>query len=341
MTLDNLTQLQKIAIEGEVSSALNTAKHNPEILYRIYVMLKNAPKEIAEYIIEIVRNITDIREETLNRVLLEVSAKTVPVWLWIDRTIADIKLSITLAEADGMICKADLDKKLAQKNVVKSAFVSFCRSAAIESPEAAKELCLHILNEEPLELDFLSDTCFALIEEINELVMSEKIPEDIIHRNFDIRNILSYKVETQVLDKINNPPKRHRRVKKQELKVNTDLNNITKDSQVKLEFQKVLDDDEITVYAASLPEIKDGFLSEAVSHAVTQILNEQLKTDKAKKVEEREEEYAVIKQYNGSDISSTLRTCKTEAEAEEFKGKLEKQFPELMKTCTIKIKKVK
>ena len=36
MTLENLTQLQKIAIEGEVAAALSTAKHNPEILYRIY-----------------------------------------------------------------------------------------------------------------------------------------------------------------------------------------------------------------------------------------------------------------------------------------------------------------
>ena len=31
----------------------------------------------------------------------------------------------------------------------------------------------------------------------------------------------------------------------------------------------------------------------------------------------------------------------TEAEAEEFKGKIEKQYPELMKTCTLKVKKVK
>lgn len=343
MTLENLTQLQKIAIEGEVAAALSTAKHNPEILYRIYTMLKNAPKDISEYVIDTVHNITELKEADLNRVILEVSAETVPVWLWIERTVADIKLSLTLAEADGMICKADLDKKEAQRKIVKSAFVVFCRSTAIESPSTAKELCYYILNEEPLELDFLSDTCFALIEEINELPDKGKIPDDIIHRNFDIRNTLSYRVETQVLEKLNKLTNRTK-TKKQNLKVNTDLPNVQPKERTEInlgELKKVIDDEEVTVYAAELPELQGGFLSEAVSHAIAQILNDQLKTDKAKKAEEREEQYAVVKEYKGTDITSTLRTCKTEAEAEEFKGKIEKQYPELMKTCTLKVKKVK
>ena len=328
MTLENLTQLQKIAIEGEVASALTTAKHNPEILYRIYTMLKKAPKDIGEYILDVSRDITSIDEELFNKVVLEVSSDSVPVWLWIDRTVADIKLSLTLAEADGMICKAEIDKKLAQKKVIKSAFVSFCRTAAMTYPAAARELCYHIMNEEPLALDFLGDTCFALIEEINELPEKDKVPEEIIHMTFDVRNTLSYRIETQVLEKLNKAKAR----KSKATKVNEDK---------KLELQKVIDDEEVTAYAASLPEVgKDGFLAEAVTNVIAQVLNDQLKTDKAKRVEAREAQYAVVKEYKGSDISSTLRTFKTEAEAEGFKDKIESQFPELLKSCTIKIKRM-
>lgn len=328
MTLENLTQLQKIAIEGEVAGALSTAKHNAEILYRIYVMLKNAPKEITEYIIEAVRNVTSLDETLIDKVILEVSANTVPVWLWIDRIVADIKLSITLAEADGMICKADLDKKLVQKKVVKSAFVSLCRNAAIISPESAIQLCKHIIDEESLTLDFLEDACFALIEEIRELPSKDTVPDEIIHKNFDIRNTLSYKIETQVLDALNK--QENKEVKKRKVQ-----------KKLKADFEKILDDDEITVYAAKLPELGDGFLADAVSHAITQVLNDQLKTDKAKKAEALERQYAVVKEYDGSDISSTLKVCKTEEEAEAFKDKLEKQYPELMKTCKIKVVRVR
>lgn len=334
MTLDNLTQLQKIAIEGEVASALTTAKHNPEILYRIYTMLKKAPKDIGEYIIEISKELLSIEEKLFNKVMLEVSSDSIPVWLWIDRTVADIKLSLTLAEADGMICEAEIDKKLSQKKVIKSAFVTFCRSAAILYPAAARELCYHILNEESLALDFLSDACFALIEEINELPEKDKIPEELMSMSFDIRNTLSYRIETRALEQFNKAKK------VEKTQSNKDVNK-TVDTKKQLEFQKVISDEEVTVYAASLPEVKDGgFLAESVTNAITKILNEQLKTRNAMKAEAREAQYAVVKEYKGSDISSTLKTCKTEQEAEEFKGKLEEQFPELLKSCTIKIKRM-
>ena len=94
---DNLTQLQKIALEGEVSKALITARHNPEVLYRLYILLTKAPQDITPTIIEIFKEIVDIKEELVDRVVLEVSSGRLPMWLWIDRVIADIKLSISLA----------------------------------------------------------------------------------------------------------------------------------------------------------------------------------------------------------------------------------------------------
>ena len=39
MTLENLTQFQKIALEGEIAKAIATARHDPDILYKYYIML--------------------------------------------------------------------------------------------------------------------------------------------------------------------------------------------------------------------------------------------------------------------------------------------------------------
>ena len=73
MELENLTQLQKAAIEGEVAKAYSSAKHNEEILYRLYTMLKSAPKDTITYIIEITQEMIEIKEELINKVILETS----------------------------------------------------------------------------------------------------------------------------------------------------------------------------------------------------------------------------------------------------------------------------
>ena len=96
MNLDNLTQLQKIAIEGEVAQALYTAIHDEDVLYRLYVILKKTPKELGYYVLEVMRNLTSIKEEKLYKVIAEVSSDEFPLWIWINKVIADIKFSLGL-----------------------------------------------------------------------------------------------------------------------------------------------------------------------------------------------------------------------------------------------------
>ena len=303
MTLDNLTQLQKIAIEGEVAQALSSARHNPEILYRLYIILQNAPKEISEYVVSIVKDLTDIPETDLNRVRLELSAKEFPLWLWIKRTVADIKMSLILALAETLISDASIDKKTTQQKIIKSAFICFCRSVAMMSPKAAKELCQHVLDEECTELDYLSDACFSLLAEVNELTDNGEIPDMLLHKAFDIRNMLSYKIETEVIEALS----------KRDDRANSGV-------EADKENGKKVD------------------LNEIVDKVMTRVLNNGLSKPRATK---DTTEYAVVKKYEGNNITSVLRTFKTEEEAEAFKGKIEKDYPELTKTCSLNIIRIK
>ena len=340
MNLENLTQLQKAAIEGEVAKVYASTRHNAEVLYRLYTMLKNAPKETTSYILEVTRDLVDIKEELIDRVVLEAKVEEPPLWLWIDKTIADIKLSLKLAVAEGMICDVDVNKKLMQQKIVRSAFVSFGRKIALACTKAAKELCRHIIEKEPLELDFLSDICFSLMAEIDELPPTETMTDAVFHSEFDIRNMLNFRIEKEIMEKRNSRDERDHEVEKQAKEINSKMEKAINEAIVMPVSEAHDDSMDATVYAVKMAvNESEGFMAEAVSKVMKQILDEQLKTEKAMKA--KEAKYAVIKEYANSPVASTLRTFDTEAEAESYKEKLEESFPELMKSCTLKVKKVK
>ena len=303
MTLDNLTQLQKTAIEGEVAKALSTARHNPEILYRVYAIMRNIPKELQGYVSEIIKEFVELSPSMLKRVTLEAVAEEVPIWLWIDKVVADVKLSIKLASMDGMICEAEADKKLMQKKIVKSAFVFFVRKTAMTCTKAARDLCRHVLDEEGLELDFLGDVCFSLIAEIDELEQSNVMPLDTFHTEFDIRDLLSFKVETNVIES-------HDEAQEQEV-----------------ETQKTSPED----FVEDLNKA-----SETLNKIVIELLGQSTPSEK-----EKPEKYAVTKEYANSPVSTTLKTFNTEAEANSYKEQIEENYPDLMKSCKLKVKKVR
>jgi hypothetical protein len=322
MTLDNLTQFQKIALEGEIAKAISTAKHDPEILYRYYVILKKSPKEIIGFIKEIVRDLVDIDQELLDKVALEAMVDEAPVWLWIDRVIADIKLSITLACAD-QIGHLSMDKKVMQKKILKSCFIFFCRKCSMLSVSAVRRLCTHIIEEEPIDLDFLEDSCFALLEQLSQLPEDKEINPDLVHCAFDIRDMMSYKVETDVLEKLSNAPLN---VEKAE-----DIANILND--------KLEDDNEssdmVHVATIDLSKVNDtSDVSKVISDRIAEILNQQLKSEKATK---QEEKWTVYKNYGGYETA--LRTFDSEKEADDFIDNIVKSFPELKNSCKFNKKK--
>lgn len=312
ISLDNITQLQKIAIEGEIAKALSTARHDEEILYRYYVILKQAPKEISYLLVQIIRDMVDIKQELLDRVALEVSLDITPLWIWVNRTVADLKLSLKLACAD-QIGSASMDRKGLQKKLMKSSFVYFVRSVAMMSPTAAITLCNHILNEEPVELDFLEDACFALLTEVGELDVDEKVNEAVLGTTFDISKILSYKVETSVIEKRN---------QRDTEETNGDIKTSDKtDRRTK-----------ITSTQLNLDSSEPVDISQLLQKTIAEILEAQTKTE-----DKTSGKFIVVKEYEGCDVSTPLRECNSEEEAEKFIESMKKQFPELVKTVRFKI----
>ena len=332
MTLEFLTQYQKVALEGEVARNISTARHNPEVLFRYYIMLKKAPKEVIGYIKEVTKELVEIDANTLNKVELEALADTVPLWIWEDRVIADIKLGISLACAE-QIGTASLNKKLVQKKILKSAFIAFCREGAVICPSAIIGLCRKILDDESIELGFLEDTCFSMIEQVQQ-VPDKPVTENILMHVLDLRShMMSYQTETEILDKLSVSPL-----------ITETIDDIKKQFKEavkpKVPKQKsmmvmVAEDDEIAKEISQAKSTDE--VANILSDKISQIFNEHLKSPKAMKPQIAEK-WAVYKNYR--DCETVLRTFNSEKEADDFIGLLEKQYPELLNTCTFEKKRI-
>ena len=286
MSLDNLTQLQKIAIEGEVAQALYTSIHDEDVLYRLYTILKKTPKELGYYVLEIVKNLTDISEEKLYKTIAEVSSDEFPTWIWTSKVVADIKFSLKVATAEKNISEAKISKKEIQQKILTSAFVHYCRSIAVQSPEAATKLCEAVLADETSKVEFLGSTCFSLLEEIKELPPKKKIPEKILHTSINVQNILSYNIETQLVEG-----------EKTTAKLKSEATE-----KLKKDIERLM--------------------------------------EKQSKLEQRSTDiiptkYSVVKYYKEIGVSTTLKSFGTEEEAIQYIELINKNFPDLTKTCEL------
>ena len=286
MSMDNFTQLQKIALEGEIAKAIGTSKHDAEILCRLYIILKKAPKELGSYVIEIVKDLTHISEELIDRTIAEVSSNEFPLWLWTDKVIADMKFSLRVSCSESVLSEGKMDKKEVQQKVILSAFIFYCRQVALISSVAVRELCLKILDDETGKLDFLKATCFTTLSDIKDLPEGIEIPDEILVSSIDLQNILSYKLETDIITK--------------------------------------------------LDEESDTPLKDIVEKVLRE--KEQEESKQSKKPKENKVHYSVIKYYTECGVSTTLKTFKTEEEAEQFLELIKKQFPDIQKTCKLFIK---
>ena len=342
MTLENSTQAQKIAIEGEVAKALVTAKHNAEILYRIYTIIKSAPKDVSLYVIEVAKKLLNINDLKLNKLLLEVSNDDLPYWVWLERIAEDLKLSVNMAMAEGMLCMGDIDKKLAQQMIVKSVFVYYCRSVATISPAAAIKLCRYILEEESLSLGFLSEVCFALINDISGLPHeNEKLPKEIFHSSLDPKDMLSFSLETKILDDLNKTDKKKTiRKKRTSKKEQLDLSKMAEEGQLKIEPLET-GIDSIHAFKIEAPINSDLDQAKAVAEQINDVIAKLLNEQISKKAPEKHERYAVVKKFKGEKDSLTIKTFDSPEEAEDFIKTIKKEYPTMYKNCEITIEKVK
>ena len=60
-----------------------------------------------------------------------------------------------------------------------------------------------VIDKEGLALDFLTDVCFTLINEISELPETTEVTENLFQSSFNVQDILSYRFEKEIIEKRN------------------------------------------------------------------------------------------------------------------------------------------
>lgn len=304
---NNLTYMQQIALEGEVAYAVSTAFHNADLKLRIYLILKELKKDFRNYVIKAIKEITTFPEGELERVLWEINQNELPLWLWIEKCIADIKMSMYRGELTySPECNLAINKRQAKLNLVRSAFSKFIREVSMCSSKAARELVTKVMEDN--ELDFLHPSCVFYLEEIKVLEEfrppKTRIPRTIMEKVFNIKSILSFVIETEALEQADKFSEETTN------KSNKTMNNSEKEEN----GQKFL-----------------NTLEAAISSLIEDLPNKENKT------ENKKTKYIVVKKFTGSNFQVPLRDFNTRSEALTFLDEIAKNFPELKKTCTFDI----
>lgn len=307
MSLEQLTQLQKVAVEGEVAYIVSTAAHDAEIKMRIYFVLKEVEDMFKPFLYEAFKEAVTFDPEIVDRIYMETKTDTVPVWLWKEKAIADIKESLLLADTGMLSPKISVDKLYVRRRIVESAFIAFARKAALASPSS----CLDLLEtmESDYMFDFMSNSIFYLKSTCEELQITEgietSISEKILECFYDIREFLNIRVETKALDVAE-------RMAQDRVKQNMMSTLTPTENGFVVSLNSDMSPQEVT-------ELINNKLSELFS-SVTKPKTPQVK-------------YVVKKVFNNSNLTTDIRTCTTEKEAKEFIAKIKEEYPELMSTC--------
>lgn len=310
---DKLTYMQQLAIDGEIAYALSTAPHNAEMKYRVYLILKEVREDFRSYVVESVKKMTKFPEGELERVIWELTQNEPPLWIWVERCIADLELaSFGLELTNTPESRLSLRKNTAKQSLVTSAFAKFIRDVSIICSQAARELLIAVMQNQ--QLDFLHPVCVFSLEELKSFEQirppKKKIPFKVMNFSFDIKNMLSFALETEALE--------HMQKKSKKVEVSAD--------------------DLIKKAKAS---DKQGFieaLDEVISSIVDQAI-ENLAEDEEPKEKPKTTKYVVMKRFKQNNVQIPLRDFKTKKEAVAFIKELIENFPELKNDCVFDIAK--
>ena len=298
---EELSNIQRVALEGEVSYVISTSIHDADMKYRMYCIFRETEGSYREYLLRCFKEATTFNEEEINKIYFEAMSDKVPVWIWSEKAIADIKESIRLVELS-VGSKLSVDKKEAKKKIAESAFINFIKRAFLISVDATEQLLNDILEDS--DLNFLHTSAFFLrssCEEVRDAGnVQDKIPEEIMHYHYDIKDIMNFRVLSEAFNILN----------EREL--------LKKEKPVKSKIRKIIID--IT------PDMTEEEISELISNKVLSAFKK-LSGSKSKS------KYVVNKVFNGTQISTTIRTCNTREEAEKFIEKIKKEYPDLTSTC--------
>ena len=315
---ENLTYLQKVALKGDISLAFLSASHDTEIKFRAYLILKGVIPKLRPFFAECMKEALTFDAGVIDCLSLEIANNQVPVWLWIEEVMADIKLQLSLTEnkySDVLLHPLSLDKTVERQNLIESAFVFFAREAAGISTFATEQLLDKVLEDNDLE--FLYNACFYLkgycVEVRKEKKESEQVPEEIMTCLFNPRKTMDFLIETKFLKLLNASERREKKHKKAHRK------------QAESEKYVIQED-------ADLDEIPRKEAMKCISDTIAEIFGSPIKV-----MDSPRDVYVVKKVFPESGMSTDIRVCKTAKEAVAFIKKILKEYPELVGTCEFQI----
>lgn len=318
MTMNNLTYLQKVALDGEIAFAIATSNHDDEVILRMYSILTSVEKEEYPYILDSFEELSNIPVEKIQRVRAEIALGRVPVWIWENKVISDLKECIKLSDSNPNQSSTSANQKTLKFKLIESAFIFFIRKITMLSPYISKNTCLRVLNENDLRC--LHQACSYLLEEIKEFPLEIRVTKEtfkkLLEEHFDLRDTLSYKIETKALNMLLAQEKNKNQIK------TTTHENFKIKSIKNIEDKKPVVEQKNTFEAA----FNELIQTDEIFQAIFQTKNTQ-----------KPKEYIVKKIFKSSGKEATLETFRTKKEAESFIKDIITNMPELLQTCTFVI----
>ena len=329
MTQDNnnLTYSQKVALDGEIAFAIATSNHNDEVLFRMYSILSTIEKDIYPYILNSFEEMANIPEDKMNRIRAEIALGKAPVWIWENKCVSDLKECIKISEQMSSQSSITADQKMLRGKLVVSAFIFFIRKVAMLTPKAANDLCVRVSDENGLEC--LHTACAFMLQELKELETDKRITKEtfkkLMEMNFDLRDTLSFKLETKALDMLN---KNEGACERGKVIVSEDKGMVA---------LNIKDFNNLKNLCLMENNTDDKDLSETLEELAKS--DDIIKTlmESAFGSTEESTGYVVKKIFNGSNKTTTLETFSTKKEAEEFIKDILSNMPELSQTYTFVI----
>ena len=316
MTYENLTNLQKIALKGQIARLLLASIHDADLKVNIYRMLLECDKQYRGLFFEAIKESVKLDEETLNRIYFEVLNKSTPVYLWIECVIEDIKWMTNPYNTLTALSKISIDKAKEKQNMLTSMFIRFVRNVILASPDAV-ELLLKAIQEDT-KLEFLYPSCVYLqdcLQEVknSEFYSSDNISDEIFKYSLNMAEPLSLAEETSKLTSSFN----NRKTKKSNYETPKSIIQITKI--------------DLGNYSHELSEeMPSDFPKEELQKLIDYLIPPKEKSHE--KVS-----YVVQKAFKNTNIKEDLRQCDTEEEAEKYIEEINEKDPDLQRTCEFKI----
>lgn len=305
---ENLHYQEQIALEGEMAFFLSTAPHNEEMLYRVFMLLETAPTKLLPYLISEVKEQTEVKEEVIDLIALQAREKETPVWLWLDRSIADIK---QCAEGNELLFnphKLSINKKVARIKIIKSAFCIFIRRLGLLCYPAAKALISKVLEDE--ELNYLHGICLVYNDQLEELyktrVPKKIIGRDILDMSFEPKEILNFNKMLSYREELETEEKEN----------------------ILFQLDEIPQEEEFQVVTSEQMENIKGTLQEIVEQLT------KLPEASVEVVVSTGDKYVVNKKQDGYKVM--LKVFNTEAEAENYIKEIKEKAPDLKAEFEIK-----